>query len=93
MSVEPSSTLLSLEARNAVLQREISRYLRRGYRVLSQTSTTAQLIKPKKFSLFWALVWLMFWGVGILVYILYYMAKRDRQVYVEVDIDGNVITR
>ncbi len=33
-----------------ILQKEINGYVRRGFHVASQTDTTAQLIKPKKFS-------------------------------------------
>lgn len=79
---------VSLEQRGAILNAEIRRYVSNGYRVQSATSTTAQLVKPKKFSFFWALVWFLIFGVGILVYFAYYLAKKDRTVYVEVDESG-----
>lgn len=39
-------------APEAVLQEEVNRYTKKGFRVVSQTSRSAQLVKPKKFS-FW----------------------------------------
>lgn len=62
------------------LRFQIDHYVGQGYRVVSQTPTTAQLVKPKKFSLFWALAWFLCAGVGIVVYLLYYASKRDHQV-------------
>ena len=63
------------------LDTRISHYVRKGYIVQCQTGTSAQLVKPKKFSFFWAFVWFMCFGVGLLVYLLYYWAKRDHVVY------------
>jgi hypothetical protein len=73
------------------LQAEINRYIGRGFRVLNQTDTTAQLVRPKKFSLLWFIIWLILGlGVGALIYAGWYMAKRDEQVYLTVDADGKV---
>ncbi len=83
----------TIEQRRDTLQREVTGYIRRGYRVLSQTDTTAQLVKPKTFSFFWAFIWLLALGVGLIVYIIYYMAKKDEQVYIEVDEEGRVKRR
>jgi len=81
---------MSTDDRQTILQQEINKYVRRGFRVVSQTSTTAQLVKPKKFSFLWAALWLLVFGVGIFIYLLYYAAKRDKQVYIEVDPSGRV---
>src|SRR6185437_8101191 len=71
-------------AGRVALQAEIDRYVRQGYRVVSQTDTAAQLVKPKTFSFFWAVV-------GFLVlYVLYYLSKHDRVVYLTVDATGKV---
>jgi len=83
----------SVEERRAILQREISRYLKRGFRVVSQTETTAQLVKPKSFSFLWAFLWLLMLGVGLIVYLIYYWSKRDETVYLEVDELGRVRRR
>ncbi len=72
------------------LRGEIDRRVRQGYRVVSETETSAQLIKPKVFSFVWAFVWFLFLGVGVLVYIFYYMAKKDQTVYLRVTEGGRV---
>ena len=69
------------------LSKEIQKYVRKGYRVVYQTATTAQLVKPKGFSCFWALAWLFIFGVGLLVYIFYYLAKKDKILYLSVEGD------
>lgn len=40
---------LSREARSGILEKEVRKYVRRGYRVTSRTDTTVQLEKPEKF--------------------------------------------
>jgi hypothetical protein len=65
----------------ATLDAKVRRYVRKGYIVQSQTDTSAQLVKPKKFSFLWAFAWFMCFGGGLLVYLLYYWAKRDHTVY------------
>lgn len=84
---------LTIEKRREILQHEINSYVKKGFRVISQTDTTAQLVKPKKFSLLWAIIWLLVLIIGLLVYIFYYMAKKDEQIYIEVTPTGKVITR
>lgn len=83
----------SNEERQAILQVEISKYIRRGYRVVSQTVTTAQLVKPKSFSFFWALVWLLLAVLPFFIYLIYYAAKRDSTIYIEVGGDGQIVRR
>jgi hypothetical protein len=79
-------------APEAVLQEEVNRYTKKGFRVVSQTSRSAQLVKPKKFSFWWALIWTFVMLVGLLVYLFYYAAKKDRQVYLTVDDLGRIAT-
>ena len=67
----------------APLQEHIDWYVRQGYLVVSQTEGSAQLVKPKQFSFIWALFWFLWFGVGVLVYLFYYMAKKDRTVYLK----------
>ena len=76
------------EMRKAALQKEISRYVNQGYRVTAQTDYTAQLLKPKVFSRLWAFLWFLCLGVGLLVYLLWYWSKRDKQIYLSVDEGG-----
>jgi len=76
--------VFTLEQRKELLQKEIHHYIRKGYHVISQTDTTAQLLKPKKFSLFWCIIML-----GIL-YLPFYWASKDKTVYIEVIETGKV---
>ena len=50
------------------------------------------MVKPKEFSFLWAIVWFLFFGIGILVYIFYYLAKSDERIRLEVDQEGRVHT-
>ena len=81
---------LTLEARTAILDREIARYVKRGFRLVTRTPTTAQLLKPKHFSFLWATFWLLCLVVGLLVYLFYYWSRRDQTIYLEVDPTGRI---
>jgi type VI protein secretion system component VasF len=86
-----SGNAASLETRRAALQQRISYYVRHQYRVLSQTDTTAQLVKPKRFSLIWAIIWLILAVLPFLFYVGYHVfLKRESQVYLTVDEQGRV---
>ncbi len=80
----------SPEQRREILQNRINQYVKQGYRVVSQTDTTAQLIKPKQFSCLWATLWFLLLGIGILIYLFYYASIRDEQIYLKVDMYGMV---
>jgi cell division septal protein FtsQ len=77
-------------SREAILDREVQNYVRRGYRVVSRTPTTAQMVKPKKFSLILALLGLLIAVVGLVIYVIIYMAMGDSQVYLTVDVNGKI---
>lgn len=81
---------LSITERKAILDREVVKYVKRGYRVQSRTDTEAQLVRPKRFSFFWAFLWFLLIVVGLLVYLLYYASKKDETVYLQVDELGRV---
>ena len=81
---------LSVQERSNILDDEVRNYVQRRYRVESRTPTAAQLVRPKKFSLLWALLWFLLFGIGILIYVAYYLAKSDQKVYLEVDDAGKV---
>ena len=87
------TAVVTLEQRKSILSGEIDAYLRKGFRVLNQTDTTAQLLRPKHFSFLWALLWFLLLGVGLLVYLFYYMSKKDEQIYISVDEQGAVTAR
>lgn len=90
-SMERKTGALSDAERMARLDAEVSRWVGLGYRVQARTPTTAQLVKPKSFSFLWALLWFLVFGVGVLVYLFYYAAKRDSSVYLTVDDGGAVV--
>lgn len=76
---------------------EIARYAAEGFRIVSRTGTSAQLVKPKQFNFWLALFFLIglgwVFGIGVIlliIYVLYYIAKREEQVYLAVDPGGNV---
>jgi len=83
----------SLDERRAILQEVIIHYTEKGWRVVSQTDTTAQLIHPKEFSCLLAGCSLLLFGIGFLFYIFAYLAERDLSAYIVVDKYGRVITR
>lgn len=90
---EVNMNSLAFEKRREILAREVAAYSRRGYRVIAQTDTTAQLVKPKQFSFLWATVWFLMFGIGLLVYLFYYWGKREEVVYLVVDEQGHVKRR
>lgn len=59
----------------------IAPYIRKGYRVASQTRTSANLVRPKKFSFLAFFLLLLFGVVPGLVYFAWYLAKKDKSVY------------
>lgn len=84
---------LDFARRRQILEKEVASYSRRGYRVVSQTDTTAQLVKPKQFSFLWATLWLFVFGIGLLVYLFYHWSKKEEVVYLMVDEYGRVKRR
>lgn len=78
--------------RQAILGGAIRSYTIKGYRVLDRTETTAQLIQDKKFSGLFALLWFLVFGIGIVIYLIYYAAKRDTILWLEVDGEGQIHT-
>ena len=69
----------------AALQAEIDLLVRQGYRVVSQSESAAHLVKAKKFSIIWALIWFVLAVFPFVIYLLYYVFKWDHRVYLVVD--------
>ena len=96
MSAESIKTdIVSIEQRRAALQGEIARYVKHGYRVVSEGETSAQLVKPKRVSCLWVTIMLVLslLLVGLLlllIYFLWYATQKDEQVYLTVDEQGKV---
>jgi hypothetical protein len=72
-----------VEQIHPALVKEIQKYVRKGFRVVEQTPYSAQLVKPKRFSFWWALFWFCMLVVGLVVYLFYYAAKKDEVVYLQ----------
>jgi len=81
---------IAMSERTRILEREIAKYVSQGYFLVSRTEITAQLVRQKQFNFGWALLWFLVFGVGLLVYILYYLGKQDKRVYIEIEPDGAV---
>lgn len=73
-----------------ILESEIRAFLALGYRVTDRSQNTAQLILPRSFSFGWAFVWFLVFGVGVFVYLAYYLSKRDTIMYLSVGDDGQL---
>ena len=74
----------------AILQTEINRYVQMGYVVTSQTARSAQLVKPKKVSIVWAIIWFTLAILPFFVYLLYHTFKWEHRVHLTVDEEGHI---
>lgn len=94
-STQVVPTAISIDLRRDILSKEIYKYTAQGYRVVSQTDTTAQLVKPKRMSCGVALLVLLIsiftLGILFVLYLIWYIAQKDEQIYLEVDVQGNVM--
>ena len=77
-----NSTLLTLKEKRDII---IDIYSKDGFTVNNLSDTQMQFRKEKTFSLLWAILWLFVFIVGLLVYIFYYISKRDDIVTVTLD--------
>ncbi len=89
MVARPSDEPISIESRKTILQSSIAGFLKRGYRVVAQTDTTAQLVKPKSFSLAWGCLFTILL-LPIVFYLLWYLLESEKQIYLSVDEFGQV---
>lgn len=85
------ATAVSAAERQAALAARIGQYVGQQYRVVSQSEYAAQLVKPKRFSALWFLLWLVLAVVPAVLYVGYHVfLKRERQVYLIVDEQGAI---
>ena len=82
--------VLSPEQRRDILDQEIAKYVGYGFRVVSHTDTTVQLVRPKEFSVIVALACFLMLGVGLFLYLLFYLAEKDATVYLQVTSSGEI---
>ncbi|MDP8267545.1 MAG: hypothetical protein P9L97_02340 [Candidatus Tenebribacter davisii] len=52
-------------------------YAKENYVITLRTENQLQMIRKKKFNFLWALLWTLLWGVGLIVYIIYFVSKKD----------------
>jgi hypothetical protein len=62
------------------LREQIAHFNQRGFRVVAQTSTTAQMVRPRKFSFFWFIVSVLT-CIGPIIYLGWYLAKKEETIY------------
>jgi hypothetical protein len=67
----------SIEARQAAFEAQVQEMTRIGYMVTSRTDSQVHMVRPKTFSALWAVAWFLLCGFGVLVYIFYWMGKKD----------------
>lgn len=80
---------LSDDHRQMILDREIAKYIKQGYRIVSREQFSAQLIKDKHFSCFWITFWTLTL-VGWIPYLLWYFSRQEPSIYLSVAPDGRV---
>ncbi len=79
---------LTFAERKEILDREVDKYLRQGWQLMSRTDTSAQLLYETKASCLVALVLALLLIVPALLYLMFY--KGSRKLFLEVDEQGAV---
>lgn len=79
---------MTLEERKHILDQEITKYQREGWRVLNQTDTTAQLLYETKPSCLLAIILAIFFIVPAILYLMFY--KGTKKLFLEVNDQGKV---
>lgn len=65
----------------------IVRYAHKGYLVASRSKTQLVLVKKKQFSFTLAILGLLLWGIGLILYILFYLAEKDEILTIAISND------
>lgn len=58
-------------------------YTSNGFLIVSRSENNMQFMRKKEFSFLWALLWFLVFGVGLIVYLLYYFSKNDEIVNIQ----------
>ncbi|MFA6100065.1 MAG: hypothetical protein WC750_04295 [Patescibacteria group bacterium] len=67
------------------LKAQVRIAVEKGYQVISQTRTTASLMRKKRFSCLIATLSFLVVGVGFLIYLFYFLAKKDDYIYLDIE--------
>ena len=62
-----------------------------AFQVKYKSDSQIQMVRPKKFSFIFALLWFLVGGIGIIVYIIWYMAKQDTLQTFSFDKSGQLV--
>lgn len=86
--------ILNAPDRKKPLPEHVRFWSKRGYVLAHQDpfGNSAQLVKQKQFSMFWFLMWCLLFGVGGIIYLLYYWGKPEGVVLLQRYSDGTVRT-
>jgi Mn2+/Fe2+ NRAMP family transporter len=76
------------EINEQTLNEFVTRFVREGYRVTSQTDTSIQLVKQKKFSCLIATILFLFFAIPFFIYLFMYMGKKEKTIYIKL-IEGD----
>lgn len=86
--------LLSMDERAAALNREVAQQVRGGWRVQSQTPTTAQLVKGHRTNhILHLILSIITLGIWLIVWLLMVVFGGESHRYLEVDEIGQVHKR
>jgi hypothetical protein len=79
----------------SVLEQSILNYTNVGWVLVSRTERMAQLRKPKKFNWGWFLWWLLIgmiaFALPVILYLIYYAAKKDELVTLSINETGELL--
>jgi Mn2+/Fe2+ NRAMP family transporter len=71
------------EINEQTLNEFVTRFVREGYRVTSQTDTSIQLVKQKKFSCLIATILFLFFAIPFFIYLFMYLGKKEKTIYIK----------
>lgn len=66
------------------LQAQITYLTLHKYILIFQNEKTAQLVRRKKFSFLIAFIGVLLWFIGFIVYLIWYLAKEDDTIYLDI---------
>lgn len=58
-------------------------YTSNGFLIVSRSENNMQFMRKKEFSFLWALLWFLVFGIGLIVYLLYYFSKNDEIINIQ----------
>ncbi len=74
------------------LQAQITYLTLHKYVLIFQNEKTAQLVRRKRFSFLIAFVGVLLWFIGFIVYLIWYLAKEDDTIYLDISTQPSVIS-